>query len=137
MFKVHRTRNIALIQQTLAIPNFVPDVERSMWLALSKDDTLRGFAVLSVDSDHGARLAFEFPEEPNVMEAKALVSAAWVVLPSTIVKLTALVPVAAAARVRLYQRAGFLREGVNRKSVVGTDGRLEDQYYLGLTRPQE
>ncbi len=119
--------------------HWMPDM-RYPWLVLTReiDDTVELYGVVAfipqtpiVYKFHPAFLPDKWGDEQITDLTRLALDWAWKNLP--VQKIVATFPVMYKSTLRLGQRVGFKREGINRKSFL-KDGELHDQYYLGLTR---
>jgi RimJ/RimL family protein N-acetyltransferase len=117
---------------------FYPDLETNTALALiGEDNALHGFVVFDQTyhsiADTVAALAPEFWGHRDNVALGKLACAEILKTSPRIHKLVASIPVPDKQVLRYYQRLGFQREGINRKSFLRS-GTLLDQYYVGKTR---
>ena len=146
--RVVRLINVDLIRDVIANPRvwvyndhapdratWVPDVVNQTWLALLAGDpeSLRGVVVAQKRSsiEANVRIAFK-PEHWGSPDNVALgrLAVRWL-YDQGMYKLTGVIPDTNKAALRLAQRVGFRREGINRKS-IRIDGEWRDQMYVGM-----
>lgn len=139
MITTRLTRNEARVAEFLrevlkvAAP---PDMARTMWMAVLDDNKLAGFLSATLVTPLEARVQV-FVDNARWKD-KALVAGvrdgieAFFVGP--LVKLTMSFPAEWGESLSLAARLGFNREGLNKASFVGPDGRLIDQLYLGRSK---
>ena len=154
MLKAIPTKNALLIREIMtegklweqlsedhapAKEDWMPDM-RYPWLVLTReiDDMVELYGVVAfipqtpiVYKFHPAFLPDKWGDAQITDLTKLALDWAWKNLP--VQKIVASVPVIYKSTLRLGQRVGFKREGINKKSFL-KDGILHDQYYLGLTR---
>ena len=154
MLKAIPTKNALLIREIMTddklwaqlSEDHAPDKEQWMpdmwypWLVLTRENDymveLYGVAAWIPQTPivykfHPAFLSDKWGDKHTVGLTKLAIDWAWKNL--SVQKMVASVPVMYKNTLRLGQRVGFKREGINKKSFL-KDGELHDQYYLGLTR---
>lgn len=118
--------------------DYWPDMEGMYVIALADGDTLHGFLLSRILTDSVNDLHIIIDPDlwgnPKNVELTKLGCAHLFQLRPRMKKLVAMFPTTDAPVLRFAQRVGFQREGINKASFL-RNGKLLDQYYVGLKRP--